>query len=148
MTVPVRIEDGSGGTSRQVKLTNLGELLTRAFDYSTSGFQQLDTANTAFNFVESKGKQFFLLTDVILNGDQFVSVNGANVTIYEADSATTTSILKTIITVNVGRNQTVQLTGLQLDGNAGVFINAQTSSTNVNLTIAGYFVPVSGSDLN
>jgi hypothetical protein len=144
MTIPVRIEDGTGGTSRQVKLTELGELLTRAFDYSSSGFQKLDVINTAFNFVEARGREMFLLTDVILNGDQFVSVNGANVTIYEAASATTTSILKTIITVNVGRNQTVQLTGLQLDGTAGVFINAQTSSVNVNLTIAGYFVPVVG----
>ena len=142
MTVPVRIEDGTGGTTRQVKLSDQGELLTRPFENSSSTAITLDTKDVVFNFIEAKGQRKFLTTDIIVNADHFVSVNGADVLIYESDSPTSTTVLKTILSVDINRTETVALTGLHLDGSVGVYINAITSSASINLTIAGYFLSV------
>lgn len=143
--IAIKLQDGQG-TSNVAKVNSDGVLAVGPLKSSIPISQELDVINTPFNFFRAKEEEKFVVTDIIINADNFVSINGADVTIYEANSVTSLTILKTIIQIDIGRSQTVPITGLQLDVSAGVFINAQTDSTNVNLTIAGYFVPLPGSD--
>ncbi len=115
-----------------------GEVITSPYDYSTPYFQNMATAATAYNFVEPKQDQFFVITGILLQANKNVNATtGQIVDIYEADSAT---IAKSIIEVEMVKNDRIPLIGLNIRVRAGFFVNGKTEDDDILATVTGYYV--------
>lgn len=141
MSTPVIIKDGKGkGTG--VKVSSIGQLTTAVFDYDLTKFNTLSVNGQAFNFYSPRAGHNFVITGFIAYADR--SVNDANDTvidIYEADSDSSGTIDKMLISFGLGKTKALPALPLNILVNEGVFINAKTSDNNILLTIMGYFIP-------
>lgn len=140
MALEVKIQDGSG-RQQLVKVTGRGQLVVGPIAYNTTESKSLTVVNTAYNFVEPIGGQRFVLDGIIFSTDKNVSqTDGAIITIYEATSATSATVAKSLFTLNLSRLTEDAITGLNVITTAGVWINAKTDDNNCSVTIIGYFV--------
>ena len=131
-----------GGTNNYgASVSKYGEVVTAPYDYSTSYFQNFGTADTAYNFVPPIQNQFFVITAMILQANKNVNATtGQVVDVYEAESATTTTIDKSLFQIEMIKNDRVILTGLNIRTTAGKFLNGKTADDDVLATVAGYYV--------
>lgn len=141
--VKVSIEGSGNGVF--VGVSENGELITRAFDYSEPAFQLIDQSTDAFNFQSPKAGKNFIITGAILSGNKDVGVNGAVTTIYEATSidSTTVATSRTLLEVEVPKSTVIPLTPLpNIRVEEGFFVNGKVDDISVRVALYGYFVPV------
>lgn len=129
-----------GATNTEAKVTKFGQLVTTPIEYSDPMFKSMSVVDTANNFFTNKAKKQIVITDVIAFANKDIGPNGATVIIYEATSTTTITISKTILQLDMLKNTSVIITGLNLIVTIGLFVNGKTDDNNVALTIAGYRV--------
>ena len=140
MPVPSVIQDNDSGLTARV--TKFGQLVVAPLQYSTPVDDNLNVIDTAFNFVQPQQDHSIVITDILVNADNSVSnVTPAEVEIYEATTADTTTIDTGIISPRVVRAANLSLTGLNLLVPEGKFVNAKTNDNNVLVTIMFYRVP-------
>lgn len=144
MSTPVVIQDASSGNRATV--TKFGQLVVSPVDYSVPVARTLDAINTAYNFVEPKDGKNIVITDIILTANKDVGAADALVTIYEAESDITTVSFKDIINLEMIKQTTLALNGLNMIVSAGKFVNAKTNDNDVFVTIMYYRVPVDSKD--
>jgi len=135
--IKVNISDGTG-KGNLAEITNQGELITRAAQFSTSKKQQI-TDSSAVNFFKPIAGKKFIVTGIIINTDRNVGVNGSAIEVYEASTATSTTIDTSIISVDLVKNQTNALTPFLIETEEGKFINGKADDFNVNISVLGYF---------
>jgi len=135
--IKVILGDGLG-KSNVAQISNQGELITRPGQFSTSKKQQI-TDSSAVNFFKPIAGKKFIVTGIIINTDRNVGVNGSVIEIYEASSATSTTIDASIISVDLVKNQTNALTPFLIETEEGKFINGKADDFNVNISVLGYF---------
>lgn len=140
MSLSVELEDGRDGTKNTARITPRGQVIVAPLGFSTPEFQELITANTAFNFFGPQPNKKFVMTDVVIGTNKDVTVNGARIEIYTAESATSLTPIKDILIQQIAKNSTLSLTGLNFIIDEGVWINAVTDTTTAFVTIAGYFI--------
>ena len=140
MPVPSTIQDSNSGLT--AKVTKFGQLVVAPLQYSTPVADNLNVIDTAFNFVQPEQDHSIVITDIIVSADNAVSnVTPAEVEIYEATAADTTTIDIGIVSPRVVRSGNLALTGLNLIIPEGKFVNAKTNDNNVLVTIMFYRVP-------
>ena len=137
----VQLIDGDG-KAVIARVNEDGELVTGALRPSDAISKELDTDDTPVNFFVAKAKSRIRITGIILSAPNNIGVNGSQVTIYRSDGPNSSTVLGDILTVNVGRQDTVPVTALNLDIVRGSFVNAQADDTPVNLTIIATEIPV------
>ena len=140
MVAPVNLV-GGGGKTRAV-VSQFGQLITAPLSFSQAISVDLDTPSTVFNLVKPKHKHTIIVTDIILSTGKDVGVNGANITVYAADTAEdlqTADNAKTIFRTEIVKNVFAPLTGLNLGIRQGRFISVTTSAAVVFSTIMFYF---------
>ena len=140
MAIHTNIEDGQG-TDSLVHVTPNGELIIREIEYSQSVFQTLDVDNTAYNFYTPIVGQNFIITGIIADAAASVG-SGATVTIYEADSPTSTGVDKNLFTFFLAASTPKTVVPIMVKTSEGVFLNAKTNDDDVFMTILGYYVNV------
>ena len=139
MTINVRVQNGDDGTV--AKVTSRGQLVTSPLDFSTPIQKDLDLADTAYNFFVPKTNKQFVITGIFAKADQQVSNTvSATVVIYEATSASTTDVSKTIFQTVMLRNDLLVATGMNFLVSNGKWINAKTTDDDIHMTITGYYV--------
>ena len=144
--IKVKLNDGTGA-GHAAKITHTGELVTVRGNYDQTFQDSLALTNTAYNLVVPKTARQFIITGIVINADKNVSVtDGAVVEVYEATDATTTTATKTILTLNIGKNSTIPLTGILIQTTKGTFLNAKTDDATVNITLLGYYLLVDESE--
>ena len=137
--VDILLSDPSTGS--QAKVTNRGQLVTAPLDFSDPIQADLTVTCTAVNFFGPQSNQRLVITSILIGADRNVSQScGAIVEIYEATSATATTVTKGIIKTGIVKNGTLPLLPLNFLATQGVWINAKTDDANINITIAGYFI--------
>ena len=139
MSTPVKITDGSG-TETQAKVTVAGQLVTGPFSYDQVSSVTLGVDDTAVNFYPPVAGQQFVITTILLTANKNVTTD-CTVVIYEADSPTDTVPDKTILNVEMLKNTSRDITGLNLLITSGKFINGKTDDDDVFATIMGYYIP-------
>ncbi len=139
--IDIHIKDGSG-SKNYAKISPQGEIFTRQLKFGIAKFQAMDTTDTAFNFFPPRPGERFVITGVLVNTNKDIGVDGAIVDLYEASSATSTTIDKSLARTNLLKNDTVPLPGIFLGVTEGKFINGKTDDTIVNMTVGGYYVDV------
>jgi hypothetical protein len=143
--VPADFHLRGGVFNAKAKVSEYGEVVVAPYDYSTSYFQNMGTANTAYNFVEPVQGKFFVIRTIILQANKNVNATtGQVVDIYEAESATATTIDKRLIEVEMIKNDRFFLTGLNIRITEGKFINGKTEDDDVLVTVAGFYVDMMG----
>jgi len=139
MAIDVRIVDGVTGQS--VRVVKPGTMAVSPVVSNLAVFKELGTINTAFNFYQPKGGKNFLISHIFAYGDKQVAGNtNATVEIYEATSATTTTVDKIILQFEIGQNEFHPFQDLNLLVSKNRFINAKTDDSDIHMNILGFFV--------
>jgi hypothetical protein len=140
MPVPSHIVDPHNGLAARV--TEFGQLVVAPIAYSVPVADTLTVINTAYNFVEPEAGHQIVITDVILTADKTVGVNGAAVEIYTADSPTSTVVTKSVLDIEMLKNTSRDLIGLNFLVGKGRWVNAKSDDVNIQVTIGYYRVPI------
>lgn len=142
MSLPVNIkgQDGTGGAVAEV--TSRGQLITAPIAYSVAYVASAIADDTAYNLVEPKANQHFVVTDAIVTGTKSIDPNtDATVIIYEAGTEEETTVLSTLIELSVPRSSIIPLTGLNvITIHAAKYINIKTTDATVKCTLMGYYI--------
>ena len=134
------IEDPITGSLARV--TERGQLVTASLSYSDTYNVQVTLTNTAYNFIAPKQKKRFVITDILLYANRDVAVTDATVVIYEATSPSTTTVSKTILSIEMPKNTSRDIIGLNLITNEGVWLNIKTDDNTIFANMMGYYVDI------
>lgn len=141
MAAPVNIQDSKDGVT--VRVTRFGQLVVAPLAYSEPIAKELDTADTAFNFLAPESGKSIVITDIIVSTGQLISpTDPAEIEIYEADAIDSLDLLQGIVSPRLVRGGSLTLTGLNLLVPEGRWVNAKTDDTSIFITIMFYRVPV------
>lgn len=136
----IKIQDPE--TLQAAYVTRYGQLVVAPLEYSTVEQVTMTLANTAYNLVAPSQGQRIVVTDIILAAGKSVDpTNNAQVDLYGADSATSTVVASSLVSLEVPRNRQLVLTGLNFLTEAGVWINVKTDDPTVTCTLGYYKVP-------
>lgn len=142
MGLAVSITNGRGVKSAAL-VTNVGQLVTAAFDYDETEFRELGLVNTPFNFYGPKANHRFVITGIVAVADKEVASNAsATVVVYEAAADDTLTILKVLFQTAMIQDQINILLPLNILVNEGVWVNAKTTDDDIHMTIMGYRIPI------
>ena len=140
MSIKTTLLDGTG-QGYEAKISSRGQLIVAPLEFSTSYAKVANVINTAFNFVGPKADKQFVITDMILDAAKDVSnTTAGTIEIYEADSATETTVATSILCIEMIRNTNRIITGLNLILNEGKWLNIKTTDATISCTVMGYFV--------
>jgi hypothetical protein len=129
------------GKKYSASVTSRGQVVTAPIEYNDTYYNSMSATATAYNFVTPKTNKRFVITGYIVASNKDVSsTTGAEIPIIEASSPSSTTPTKTHLTLELGKLDGRQLTGLNIITTAGVWINASTDDASVNLTLLGYYV--------
>lgn len=143
MSIDVELKgvDTHGHISK-VNVTPLGQLVTAPFAYDEVMSDTLTSTGTAYNFFLPKTKARFVLTVALIAADRNIGASGSLVEIYEASTADTTTVDKAIMSVDLIKNTSRDVVGLNLLITQGKYINVKCDDSNIAVTLMGYYVPV------
>ena len=129
-----------GRNDRVVEISKNGELVTAPLEYSAGVFQKMDAAATAYNFHKPTTGKRFVITGFIISTNRNVGVNGANIVIYEASALDSITVDRTVLEIDMVKNDILPILGANFILTVGVFLNGKTDDADVLVTIAGYEV--------
>ena len=142
MPAKVVIMDGAKGTGQYAGVTSIGELLVAGFGTLSNQavYKSMTSVNASYNFFGPIAGQQFVITSIILDGP-----NGATISIYEAASTSTLTIDRLVYKIDI-RNATNLVIPFSFGGflavSEGEYLNAFTDTATVNMTIIGYYHPL------
>ena len=141
MSVKSIIEDGSGKGST-VRVTTRGELVVGKVEFSQAYTIEATATATAYNFVGPISGSQFIITDVLLYADKNIGVNDASVQLYEATSSSETTVSKTVLDLEMVKQTSRDVTGLNLAVSEGKWLNLKTDDATIFATVMGYYINV------
>ena len=139
MSISTTIKDG-WGQDTEACVTSRGQLVVAPLDFSLAYTQVALLNNTAFSFVPPLPGKRFIVTDILLYANKGVGANDANVTIYEAGSETSTTVDRTILSVEMLKQTSRDMIGLNLIISEGKWLNIKTDDNTIFSTVMGYYV--------
>lgn len=128
-------------TGKIAKVTERGELVTAPLSFSTPVFHSLVVDDIADTWFKPRAGERLVITSLIIQTDRNVVTTGVTVDVYEASAENSTTIDTQLIQFDMGRQDTIIITGTNVIITEGKFVNAKASDSNVLITISGYFVP-------
>ncbi len=136
----VSIVDGCG-TLRRATVSETGALSVGPIRYDETSNNTMAVDNQVYNFYSPSSFEQFVITGILAFASK--DVNNASDTIievYEADSSSSATVDKALLTFGMGSLTNLTLTPLNLLVTEGTYINARTDDNTVNMTIMGYFI--------
>ena len=138
----VHIHSGDG-TGADAGVSDIGELLTRGFDYSDPTIKQL-TDTTVTNVIDARSGEQFILTGVYASADRSIAAAGDLLEIYESSTALSSTQDKLLFSVDLARQGDASPNFPSTRITIGKFVNIDRTGTagTITVTLWGYFVPV------
>lgn len=121
------------------KVTSSGELVTSALAYDLTKYQEMSSTGVPYNFFSPQAGKQFIITGFLAVSDKNITAD-AIVTIYEADSDSSSTVLKELPKFAMTKNAVVSPTPLRILVNSGVWLNASTDDATIHLTMFGYYI--------
>jgi len=137
--IETTIKDGSG-SGKLAKVTSTGQLVTAPYAYDEIVTKTSAVDNTAVNFYKPKAGEQFVITAILLTADSNV-VGSAITEVYEATAEDSTTVSKSILLVDLIKNQNRDVTGLNILVTEGRYLNIKADDSDVSAVITGYYVP-------
>jgi len=135
------ITDGTG-TDVKARVTPYGQLVVAPISYSTSIANSLTVNDAGVTFINPSMGQRVVITDIILTSDKNVGTNGAAVEVYESSGFDDATVTSSILSIEMLKNTSRDLIGLNFLSSGGVWINAKTDDNNIQVTLGYYYVPI------
>ncbi len=129
-----------GRNGRVIEASANGELAVAPLSYSTPTAQDMNAINTAFNFHKPRAGKQFVITGLIVSTSRNVGPNGANIELYEASAVDSTTVVKSVLVLDLPKQTVVPLLDVNVILNEGAFLNGKTDDAEVKVTVAGYEV--------
>lgn len=139
--IKVSLIDGSG-TGRPARVNSLGQVVVGPLESSEPFFNILETDDVPVGFIQAKAGEQFIVTSLLVNTSRDVSVNGALVELYESDEFGSANVTKSLLSLDLARLVAIPFNPVNFKVTPGAFVNAVSSSTNVFVTISGYYVTI------
>lgn len=136
--IRTRITDGRTGETARV--TSRGQLVVSQLDFSKAYSGVAGTANVPVNLVAPKSSQAFIITGILLYANKKVRAGGATVTVYTANSDSSSTVVETIFTTEIPKYARRDLTSLNLIVDEGYWLNLVTDNDDIFATVMGYYV--------
>lgn len=129
--------------SNAAKVSSIGEQYVASRYYSDPFYKSVDVALTAYQVVPAISGKKFVITGLLLASSKTfgTATTAETLTIYEANPADLSTNLKTIIRIDLLKNDRITPTGLNLATSDAVSLVAIATDSTVDVTIAGYYVP-------
>ena len=140
MSIGAKLVDGKGSGAEATVLPS-GQLAVGPLAYSVPTTISLAVAAQVYNFFQPIAGKEYVITDIIVSTNKDVGADGATIDLYESESATSGTATKTIISLNLAKNDDQIITGLNWLVTEGVFINADTDDNISFMTVAAFTVP-------
>lgn len=137
MSVKGHISDRKDGYT--AKVTKYGQLVSAPIEFSEFYAATAGTDDVPVNVVKPKSNKQFVITAMIISANRNVTAQSA-ITIYEASGPNATTQDKVILSVEVSKNTTLPLTGLNILISEGKWINAVADDDDAFINISGYYV--------
>lgn len=137
--IKVNVIDGSG-SGRAARVNSLGQVVVGPLASSEPFFNILETDDVPVGIIQAKAGEQFIVTSLLVNTSRDVSVNGALVEIYESDEFGSANVTKNLLSLDLARLIAIPFNPVNFEVTSGAFVNAVSSSTNVSVTISGYYV--------
>lgn len=140
MSTPTNIRDADEGTA--AKVTSGGVLVVGSLSHSTPYYISVAAATVEYQVIEGKAKKSFIVTGLLLASSKtFGSATTAEtLTIYEASPADITVSEKTIVQLDMLKNDRFVATGLDLLVSNAKSLIAIATDSSVDVTISGYYI--------
>jgi len=90
------------------------------------------------NFYKPRAFFRFVIDGIIVNADKSVTASSV-IEIYEATGATESTVDKTIIKIDILKNDNTNILNINAEIREGKFLNAKADDFNVFVTILGYY---------
>jgi len=136
----VNIADGTGSTFR-ARVTPYGQVVTAPIHYDDTAFNNMGTADTAYNFFTPKAGHRFIVTGIISFADKNVSdATDTDISLYESSTAASTTESKILVEWGQAQLTTVYIGPLNIIVTEGVYINGKTGDDDVHMTVTGYYL--------
>jgi len=139
MGLTTEIKDGLG-TGNKVQVTRRGQLVVAPLGYSEPYYVAMTSNNTAYNLTGPQTGKRFVITGFIISADKSVGSDGSLIEVYEADAEDSTTVTKTVMTLQMQEKDNLPITPLNLIITEGVWLNAKMDDNNVYLTAMGYYI--------
>ena len=141
MSTNVEIQGTDGrGFLGKVNVSQIGQLIVGPYTYDTVVAKTSTNDNTAVNFYLPKVHEQFVITGVLLTSDSNVQ-GSAIIDVYEASAIDSTVIDKSILHIDLLKNQFRDIIGLNLKITQGKYLNLKADDSDVSATIMGYYIP-------
>lgn len=141
MSIPSEIKDGHG-SGNMVKVTEYGQLVVGAIDYSVPSVQELAVSNTGYMFIPPLSGKRIVITQMVLFSNKNVSSTiEADVEIYESTTGEGTTVETSLLQVGLLK-QTLLPLQLNLITSEGTWVMGKTSDDDVKVSIYYYYIPV------
>ena len=129
--------------STYAEVSAVGEQYVAPRFYSDPYYVSVAETITPYQVVPARSGKKFIVTSILLATDKAYgsSTVAETLTIYEASPSDFDTNLKTFTQVDFLRNDRLIATGLNLSTSCAVSLVAIADSNNVDVTIAGYYVP-------
>jgi len=129
-----------GSLDQTVQITPGGALCVQLGQHNLIE-QRLLADTNAVNFFKPRPFNRFVIDGIIVNADKNVT-GSALVTIFEATSDTETTVAKSIIVIDILKNDTTSILNINAVVDAGIFINGKSDDFNIAVTILGFYEKV------
>lgn len=140
MAAPTVLIDPVNGNKARV--TEFGQLIVAPIAYSTPVTVEMSLIDTPYLFVCPVEGKSIVITSVVLTANKSVGVNDATINIYASDTDAGSVPVNPIVTLEMIKNSTLPLTGLNFIIPPGKFILATTSDNTIFATTGFYRVPI------
>lgn len=141
MSIETKIKDGFGD-GYKARVSEWGVLATGPIDFSSAYSVSATAAGTAYNFVGPIAGKQFIVSAIFLYANKNVGAGDATVEIYEADGADDTVVSRAVLTTEMVKQTSRDLTPLNLIISPGKWLNLKTDDATIFATVLGYYVPV------
>ena len=138
MPIDSHIKSGDG-TGNIAKVNAQGALITSSGQFDTSSKVSL-VATTVYNLKEPRAGQQFVITGIILNASRSVT-SEALISIFESSVYQGASVLA-ILSIDVAKNTTISLIGLNLAVTEGEWLSCSTDDATCNVTVLGHYITI------
>ena len=123
-----------------IAASKIGQVITAPYAYDSVKAITLGVDDQVYNFYKPIVGKSFVVTGIVLNANKSVT-SECIIDVYQgssvADSDTTLNILK----VELLKNTSMTLLGLNILVQDGKWVNAKTDDDDVFCTIMGYYIP-------
>jgi len=141
MSFPTEIKDGYG-TNNKAKVSEYGQLVVGAIDYSVPSVQEMGVASTGYMFIPPQAGKRIVITQMVLFANRNVSATTeADVEIYESTTGDGTTVETSLLQVGLLK-QTLLPLQLNLITSEGTWVMGKTSDDDVTVSIYYYYIPV------